>query len=110
MLTVSQRETLAAFADRVIPADDAPGGSAAGAVAFVEELLTRELAPRASQYTAFLDQLAQAHFPSLSIEQQEALLKTHEATPLFRLAAETIHEAYWTSDSGKALVGFTERG
>lgn len=110
MLTASQRETLAAFADRVIPADDAPGGSAAGAVAFIEELLARELAPRASEYAAFLDQLTQAHFPSLPSEQQDALLKTHETTPLFRLAAETVHEAYWTSASGKALVGFIERG
>ena len=110
MLTASQRETLAAFADRVIPADDAPGGSAAGAVGFIEELLARELAPRASEYTAFLDQLAQAHFLNLSIEQQDALLKTYETTPPFRLAAETVHEAYWTSDAGKLLVGFTEKG
>ncbi|WP_395088401.1 gluconate 2-dehydrogenase subunit 3 family protein [Armatimonas sp.] len=99
MLTDTQRATLAAFADIVIPPDDAPGGADTGAVAFVENLLARELAPRAADYAAFLDSLAETGMdfsPEL------------EATPIFRLAAETIHEAYWTSAAGKRAVGFVE--
>jgi len=110
MLTATQQATLAAFADRVIPADDTPGGAAAGAVAFVEDLLARELVPRAAEYTAFLDQLAAAQFTTLTASDQDALLETLETSPIFRLAAETIHEAYWTSPDGKQAVGFTERG
>ncbi|WP_395140636.1 gluconate 2-dehydrogenase subunit 3 family protein [Armatimonas sp.] len=99
MLTDTQRATLAAFADTVIPPNDAPGGAEAGAVAFVESLLARELAPRAAEYTAFLDRLAKTgmNFPA-----------ELQATPIFRLAAETIHEAYWTSTAGKRAVGFVE--
>lgn len=99
MLTETQRATLAAFADTVIPPDDTPGGAEAGAVAFVEDLLSRELAPRAAEYTAFLDRLAETgmEFPA-----------ELQGTPLFRLAAETIHEAYWTSTAGKQAVGFME--
>jgi Gluconate 2-dehydrogenase subunit 3 len=99
MLTETQRETLAAFADTIIPPDDAPGGAEAGAVAFVEDLLTRELAPRAAEYAAFLDVLA-----TTGSEFSPELT----ATPIFKLAAETIHEAYWTSDAGKQAVGFVE--
>ncbi|WP_394795662.1 gluconate 2-dehydrogenase subunit 3 family protein [Armatimonas sp.] len=99
MLTDTQRATLAAFADTVIPPDDAPGGAEAGAVAFVESLLTRELAPRAAEYIAFLDTLAET---GMDFSQEL------EATAIFRLAAETIHEAYWTSTEGKQAVGFVE--
>ncbi|MBB6051762.1 gluconate 2-dehydrogenase subunit 3 family protein [Armatimonas rosea] len=101
MLTETQRTTLAAFADLVIPPDDAPGGTDAGAVAFVEDLLTHELAPRAAEYAAFLDTLAAGNL-TLSPEL--------ESTPIFRLAAETIHEAYWTSAAGQQAVGFTVGG
>lgn len=101
MLTETQRTTLAAFADTVIPPDDVPGGAAAGAVAFVEDLLTRELAPRAAEYAAFLDTLATSN---LTISPEL------EATPIFKLAAETIHEAYWTSATGQKAVGFTVGG
>ena len=97
MLTETQRATLAAFADTIIPPDDAPGGAEAGAVAFVEDLLKRELAPRAAEYTAFLDTLA---------EIDMTLTPELAATPIFKLAAETIHEAYWTSEIGKQAVGF----
>ena len=97
MLTETQRATLAAFADVIIPPDDTPGGADAGAVAFVENLLTRELAPRAAEYAAFLDTLATTGM-DFSLEQQ--------ATSIFKLAAETIHEAYWTSDIGQRAVGF----
>jgi Gluconate 2-dehydrogenase subunit 3 len=101
MLTQTQAATLAAFADTIIPPDDTPGGADAGAVAFVENLLQRELAPRAAEYAAFLDRLAESGMrfsPEL------------EATPIFKLAAETIHEAYWTSAAGKQAVGFHEEG
>jgi hypothetical protein len=100
MLTETQRATLAAFADVIIPPDDAPGGAAAGAVAFVEDLLGRELAPRAAEYAAFLDRLATDGL-DFSTELQ--------TSPLFKLAAETIHEAYWTSAVGKKAVGFLEQ-
>ena len=99
MLTDTQRATLAAFADTVIPPDDTPGGAEAGAVAFVEDLLQCEMAPRAADYVAFLDRLAERGM-DFSVELQ--------ATPIFKLAAETIHEAYWTSAAGKQAVGFVE--
>ena len=97
MFTETQRATLAAFADAVIPPDDAPGGAEAGAVAFVEDLLKRELAPRAAEYAAFLDALAES-----GREFSPELV----ASPIFKLATETIHEAYWTSAAGKQAVGF----
>ena len=99
MLTDTQRATLAAFADCVIPPDDVLGAAEAGAVAFVENLLARELAPRAADYAAFLDTLA-----TTGMDFSSEL----EATSIFRLAAETIHEAYWTSAAGKQAVGFVE--
>jgi Gluconate 2-dehydrogenase subunit 3 len=99
MLSDTQRATLAAFANQVIPPDDAPGGAEAGTVAFVEELLQHELAPHATEYAAFLDTLAAS---GLILSDELA------ATPIFRLAAETIHEAYWTSAVGKQAVGFVE--
>ncbi len=100
MFTETQRATLAGFADAVIPPDDAPGGAEAGAVAFVEDLLRRELAPRAAEYAAFLDRLATEgmHFSADT-----------QASAIFKLAAETIHEAYWTSTVGKQAVGFMEK-
>ncbi|WP_309710124.1 gluconate 2-dehydrogenase subunit 3 family protein [Armatimonas sp.] len=97
MLTETQRATLAAFADVIVPPDDAPGGAEAGAVAFVEDLLARELAPHAAEYAAFLDTLAASGL-DFSPEQT--------ASPIFKLAAETVHEAYWTSDIGQRAVGF----
>ena len=100
MLIETQRATLAAFADVIIPPDDAPGGAEAGAVAFVEDLLQRELAPRAAEYAAFLDALAASGL-ELSPEQT--------ASPIFKLAVETIQEAYWTSEIGKRAVGFVEK-
>ena len=101
MLTPTQRATLAAFADCVIPPDDTPGGADAGAVAFVEDLLQRELAPRAAEYIAFLEELTVSglEFPL-----------TLQATPIFKLATETIHEAYWTSEAGQRAVGFSTGG
>jgi Gluconate 2-dehydrogenase subunit 3 len=101
MLTETQRTTLAAFADTVIPPDDTPGGAAAGAVAFVEDLLNRELSPHAAEYAAFLDALAASNL---------AISPELEATPIFKLAAETIHEAYWTSSVGRRVVGFMDKG
>ena len=101
MLTETQRTTLARFADTVIPPDDAPGGADAGAVAFVEDLLTRELAPRAAEYATFLDTLIACNL---------AISPELEATPIFKLAAETIHEAYWTSATGQQAVGFIVGG
>ena len=97
MLTETQRATLAAFADVILPPDDAPGAAEAGAVAFVEDLLQRELAPRAAEYAAFLDALAAS-----GLEFSPELV----ASPIFKLAAETIQEAYWTSTAGKQAVGF----
>jgi hypothetical protein len=101
MLTETQRTTLAAFADCVIPPDDVSGGADAGAVAFIEDLLVGALALRATEYAAFLDTLAASGL-ALSSELQ--------TTPIFKLAAETIHEAYWTSAAGKQAVGFQEEG
>ncbi|MCX6366882.1 MAG: gluconate 2-dehydrogenase subunit 3 family protein [Armatimonadetes bacterium] len=100
MLTETQRATLAAFADLIVPPDDAPGGAEAGAVAFVEDLLKRELAPRAAEYAAFLDVLA---------ESGREFLPELVASPIFKLAVETIQEAYWTSEMGKQAVGFVEK-
>ena len=100
MLTETQRATLAAFADVIVPPDDAPGGAEAGAVAFVEDLLQRELAPRAAEYAAFLEALAES-----GREFSPELV----ASPIFKLAAETIQEAYWTSEIGKQAVGFVEK-
>lgn len=97
MLTEAQRTILARFADLVLPPDDTQGAAEAGAVPFIEDLLGRELAPRRAEFIAFLETFA-ASAGTLDSELQ--------AHPLFALAVETVHEAYWTSLAGQRLVGF----
>jgi hypothetical protein len=106
-LSETQRRTLAAFADRIIPEDDAKSASQIGAVDFIEVLLDSDLAAKKDDYLGFLERLTEANFAGLSEATQDQLLQKCEASPIFRLAAETIHEAYWTSATGQALVGFT---
>lgn len=110
--------TLNAAADRIIPPDDAsPGAVGAGAAAGLIAMLDGDLAALRDDYVAFLAQLdleAQvvygAPFAHLPAEQQDALLGSFQHSAFFHLFVEHVHEQYWSSAAGLALVGFEVRG
>jgi hypothetical protein len=110
--------TLNAAADRIVPPDDGtPGAVASGAAAQLAALLDGDLTHLRADYDAFLAQLdAEAqvkygpHFAALSTDQQDALLQSFQTMAFFRLFVEHVHEQFWTTPAGLALVGFEVRG
>jgi len=78
MLNELQTHTLHALVDRIIPADDYPGGWDAGVGNYLALLLTKE--PRfLFVYQSGLDALAADGFPGLNQSSQDALLTRLEA-------------------------------
>ncbi len=80
-LTAPEQSTLAAVADRIIPADEYPSASDCGAVMFIDRLLAVDLANRALELKAglaALNRFAQEKlgslFCELSVAQQDELL------------------------------------
>ncbi len=110
MFSDTQQRTLRAAVDRIIPADDYPGGWDAGVGAFLEGLLARE--PRfLPTYRHGLDDLdAEARlteggpFAALATDAQDALLARVEAGEVW---------AHWTLDPAaffRLLVEQTTEG
>lgn len=135
MLTPLQKTTLCAAAERIIPADDFPGGSE-GADGYLMSLFARDGRDLPALYAAGLSALdAEAHlrdgsaFADLTAEAQDALLAAVEhggtqapwpidPAAFFAMLAEHIIEAYY-SDPGNGgnpgarswqMIGFVVRG
>lgn len=86
MLTLQQMTTLQAAVDRIIPADDFPGGWEAGVGEYLNGQFERDLAPLVETYRNGLDALdaealarAEASFAELDPAEQDALLTDIEA-------------------------------
>jgi hypothetical protein len=113
MLTERQHTTLHALIDRIIPADDFPGGWEAGVGEYLARQLARDLRPQVARYRAGLDALeaealtvAGASFAALGPDAQDLLLRRIEAgavstewptdpAAFFRMAVEHASEGFY---------------
>ena len=85
MLTESQRATLRALIDRIIPADDFPGGWEAGVGGYLDRQFAGDLCHQLDMYRAGLDAFyiearatAVVNFAELAPDAQDALLRKVE--------------------------------
>lgn len=101
-----EARTLAALCDQIIPADDYPSASQAGAVAFIDRQLVRHYRPHQRAYRAglrFADQLSISRFgtdpASISVEQQlvVAVALEREAPEFFELLRRHTLQSYYGS-------------
>jgi hypothetical protein len=113
----SHAQMLMAIADRIIPADDAPGGASTEFMTLVADVLGNELPEHIDPIRRWLDTLNvaakvrwQRRFVDLDAEQQDDLLREHETDAAFGVVVDLVHENYWASDAGRAAVGFEVRG
>jgi hypothetical protein len=113
MLTESQRATLRALIDRLIPADDFPGGWDAGVGDYLDRQFAGDLSDLLDVYRAGLDALevearatAGVSFAALAPAAQDELLRRVESgevvtdwsvdpADFFRTAAEHAAEGYY---------------
>ncbi len=113
MLTEPQRATLRALVDRLIPADDYPGGWDAGVGDYLDRQWSGDLSDMLDTYRAGLDALdaesgatAGARFAELDAAAQDELLRRVEVgdvatdwpvdpAAFFRAAAEHAAEGYY---------------
>jgi hypothetical protein len=109
LFSPERRATFLAAADRIIPGDDFPSASAAGAEQYVLRLLAGDLRERADEFLAGLDLLNDEsaamfqgqRFAALSEAQQDALLSSLESHPaiaaraFFKLLVELVTEGYY---------------
>jgi hypothetical protein len=136
MLTEQQLTTLHALVDRIIPADDFPGGWQAGVGDYLARQFERDLHPLLDRYRAGLLALnaeaqagAGAPFAELDAEHQDALLRRIEAgavttawpidpAAFFQMAVEHAMEGFY-ADPGNGgnrdgiswrMIGFEVRG
>ena len=136
MLTEQQLATLHALVDRIIPADDFPGGWQAGVGDYLAGQFERDLRRQLGGYRAGLEALdaeAQAavdsRFADLDAEQQDALLRRIEvgevvtAWPInpaafFQMAVEHAMEGFYSDPANGGnrdgvawrMIGFEVRG
>jgi hypothetical protein len=133
MLDEAQGRTLAAVVDRMVPPDDEwAGGVEAGVLDYFREQFARDFAPLVPEYRAGLDALdaearaacsaTAAAFADLSPEAQDDLLRRLEqgsvavpgawggepqrAARFLRRLAEHVAEGFYTSPTGRRMVGF----
>jgi Gluconate 2-dehydrogenase subunit 3 len=136
MLTTRQNEILRALVNRIIPADDYPGGWEGGVGDYLARQFERDLAALLAMYALGLDSVdaeAQAvycaAFDELTDKAQDALLAkveagnvttvwTVEPAKFFRMVVEHCAEGYY-SDPGNGgnrdgvawqMIGFEVRG
>jgi hypothetical protein len=113
MLTQSQQATLRAFVDRLIPADDYPGGWDAGVGDYLDRQFAGDLSHALDTYRAGLDALdaesaatVGARFCEIDLAAQDELLRRVEVgdvatdwsvdpAAFFRDAAEHAAEGYY---------------
>jgi gluconate 2-dehydrogenase gamma chain len=80
-------ESLQAIAARILPSDDTPGASEAGAIWFIDTLVAEEmpeLLEMLGEGVAALDELAGQRFTALSPQSQDALLTASQDSPFFQ--------------------------
>jgi len=113
----SHAQMLQAIADRVIPADETPGGASAEFMAHVADVLGNEQPQQIDPIRRYLDMLNvtakvrwQRRFVDIDFDQQDDLLREHENDPAFAMIVELVHESYWASEAGRTTVGFEVRG
>ncbi len=90
-LTAIEAAELEAIAARIIPTDDTPGAKEAGVIYFMDNVLGTSRAELLPELRAGLSQLQRSAdsefgnpmFSSLSVTQQDSLLKHIEKTPFF---------------------------
>ena len=109
--------TFNAVADRIVPADDLPGAVASGAAGIILMALDNELASHKDDFEQFLELLDQQSldthqisFASLNAQEQDAMLRKVEDTPMFHALADYITTAYWSTTVGQRAAGFEVRG
>ncbi len=110
----SHVQALHAIANRVVPADETVGAGDNESMAYVADVMTGELSDRLEELRKFVDVLNvaakvehQRRFCDLNAEQQDALLRSVEDQPIFKMLVNLIQEGYWASEAGQATVGFT---
>lgn len=89
-LTPAEGETMAAFAENILPSDDLPGAREAGVVYFIDAALGSFFAPMHGLFTDGLADLdlravtgGAPRFVSLTPEQQIRVMQQVENTPFF---------------------------
>lgn len=105
-LSDAQARTLAALCDQIIPADDFPSASQAGAVNYIDRQLARHYQKHESVYREGLDTAEQMSrqrfgtaFPDASADQrlQIALSLEKDNRPFFDLLRQHTMESYYGS-------------
>lgn len=128
MLTEAERETLRALVDRLIPADDFPGGWDAGVGDYLDRQFATDLQPWVETYRVGLDALdaesrevAGMQFAQLTPSAQDDLLRRVERgevqadwsvdpAEFFRAAAHHAAEGYYGDpDNGGNRDGMSWR-
>lgn len=113
----SHGQMLLAIGDRVIPADDTPGGGSTEFMTLVADVLSNEYPQHIDSIRVFLDKLNvnakirwQRRFVDIDIDQQELLLTENQSDAAFAVIVDLVHESYWSSEAGLSTVGFETRG
>lgn len=124
-MTEQQWETLEAVVNRIIPADDWPGGWDAGVGDYLTRQFAGDLQGCVATYRAGLEALerdaeamGQTRFAMLPPDTQDALLARIETGAFFRMAVEHAMEGFY-ADPGNGgnrdgvawrMIGFEVRG
>jgi len=109
LFSPKRRAAFIAAADRIVPVDDFPSASAAGAEQYVLQLLAGDLRDRAGEFLAGLDLLNDEsaamfegrRFDTLGEAQQDAVLSGLESHPtvaaqaFFKLLVDLVTEGYY---------------
>jgi hypothetical protein len=113
----SHVQMLHAIANRIIPADDAPGAGDNETMGYVAEVMTGDLGDKLGLLRTFLDTLNVAAklkhrraFTALIPAHQDSLLEQYHNDPAFHMLITLVNEGYWASDAGRAYVGFEVKG
>ena len=126
VLSDDEAREVEAIASLIIPSDETPGATEAGAVRFVDRALETFMSGAVDGFRGGLRGLTEAAqeshagaegFASLAPESQLAFLKTQEATPFFGLvrflviAGTFSHPSYGGNHDklGWRLIGFDDR-
>jgi hypothetical protein len=116
--STARQRTLAAVADRIIPADGFPSASQSGAIEFVRRLLDRDLPHRWAELINGLDGIDRAAqaahgvaFVDLDAERQDSVLMQIEtdgdadARRFFAWVVELVNESYYADPANGGNIG-----
>lgn len=94
VLTDAQRQMLAAVVDRIVPADQDPGGTGFGADSYILGQFAGQLSGEAAAIAAGLDGLGSG-FPALAAGARDAALSAVADQPWFRRLCELTQEGVY---------------